>query len=138
MIATLKPSKKDPNEISYPLFYWLLFCRFLQNFQESMSGALFFIQSAARRLPLTSIHYIYPRSFSHAEKRKFLLFNLRILVVSHSYSLTILALWSFKSWMLNSHTWSTYLTFLTDVDLLFVVRTCLPTRRISCKFSYRF
>ena len=137
MIATLKPSKKDPNK--FPTLSFIDFC--LADFyrisksQCQVLSSLFRAQQEGYRYPPS---IIYPRSFSHAEMRKFLLFNLRILGVSHSYSLTILDLWSFKSWMLNSHTWPTYLTFLTDVDLLFVVRTCLPTRRISCKFSYRF
>ena len=45
----LKPSQRDANVISYPLFYWIFFLykEFTYRIYVKWSGALFFIQSAA-------------------------------------------------------------------------------------------
>ena len=95
--AKLKSSKRDANEISYPLFNWRFFnrvsisrcqCSLLYSEHRSL------VVSGTGRLPLPP--YIFERTHLLRRESSYL-FNLRILVVSHSYSLTVLMLWSLKS-----------------------------------------
>ena len=93
MIATLKPSKKDPNK--FPTLSFIDFC-FADFYRISKSlcqvlSSLFRAQQEGYRYP-PSIIYILDRSHMLRRENSHLLFNIRILVVSHSYSLTILAL----------------------------------------------
>ena len=99
----LKSSKGDAYEISYSLFHWLFFnrifiiqCQCFLLYSQDRS----LVVSGTGRLPLPP--YILERS--HLLRRgSSYLFNLRILVLSHSYSLNILVLWSLKSWSLIIH-----------------------------------